>query len=70
MSSTRGMRALLAVIEEALDVPLGEDIDAALRITRDRSIMVRHAARAALTYSNPADAAEALRAELDEEAGR
>ena len=43
------LRAILAAIAEVLDVPVGDDYPAALQLTRDRAILVRHAARDAAT---------------------
>lgn len=37
------LRAFLAAVAEALDVPHGDDVGAVLRVTRDRAILVRTA---------------------------
>lgn len=39
------LRAILTVIADVLDVPAGDDYQAALQLTRDRAILVKHAAR-------------------------
>jgi hypothetical protein len=42
------LRAILAAIADALDVPAGDDYAATLQLTRDRAILVKHAARDAV----------------------
>lgn len=60
------LRELLAAIADVLDVPLGDDPDAALAVTRDRSIIVKHVARAASAPGGMADPASWLRADVAE----
>ncbi len=43
------MREILTAIADALDIPAGDDYRAALQLTRDRAILVKHAARDAAT---------------------
>lgn len=58
------LRELLAVIADVLDVPLGEDVDAGLRLTRDRSILVRHAAQDAAEMPLTLTEARYLRSQI------
>ena len=55
------LRELLAAIADALDVPLGDDHEAARQLTRDRAIIVKHIASACAEGVLPTDPARWLR---------
>lgn len=58
------LRELLAAIADALDVPLGDDHDAARQLTRDRAIIVKHIASVCAEGDAPADPARWLRSSV------
>lgn len=62
------LRELLGVIADVLDVPLGDDVDAGLRLTRDRAILVRHAARDAAEMPLTLTEAQHLKVQVAEHA--
>ena len=60
------LRAILAAVAEALAVPMGDDVDAVLRVTRDRAILVRGAALNAVeAMALTGHEADRLRAQVD-----
>ena len=60
------LRELLAAIIEALDVPVDDDYGAALQLTRDRSIIVKHVAEACTGSVLPTDPARWVRTSVAE----
>lgn len=55
------LREILAAIADVLDVPLGDDVAAGLRVTRDRALLVAAAARDAAEMPLVGPEAEWLR---------